>query len=55
MDAVFKMYRKSDPLSPEGSGIGLTICKKIIDRHHGSLTIESDQDFVHFKFTWGEQ
>jgi hypothetical protein len=51
---IFKMFRKWDTRHTEGSGIGLSICKRIIDRHHGKIFAESGGDFSHIKFTFGE-
>lgn len=45
---VFKMFRSGK--SSESSGIGLSICKKVVDRHKGAIWIESDEGFTHFKF-----
>ena len=51
---IFKMYRKADRFAKDSSGIGLTICKKIVDRHNGVIKVESGEDFVHFKFILGD-
>jgi hypothetical protein len=51
---IFKMFRKWDTRRSDGSGIGLSICKRIIDRHHGKIFAESGNDFSHIKFTFGE-
>jgi len=36
-----EFYRLSNPVSQEGSGLGLTISKKIVSAHGGSIQVES--------------
>ncbi|GAB7042160.1 MULTISPECIES: GAF domain-containing sensor histidine kinase [Catenuloplanes] len=40
----FHRSRTSDLLAAQGSGVGLTIVKAIIDAHRGTITIESEPD-----------
>ena len=42
---VFEMFKRLHSSSKyEGSGVGLAICKKIIDAHQGTIRIESELD-----------
>jgi signal transduction histidine kinase len=42
---VFEIFHRLDPDGPvDGEGIGLTIVRRIIDRHNGSITVESEVD-----------
>ena len=44
-DQLFKPYqRRHTQQEVKGSGIGLTIAKKIIDRHGGEIRIEGERD-----------
>lgn len=42
-DKIFQIFKRiySPALSSEGSGAGLTIVKRIIDRHQGHIWLES--------------
>lgn len=51
---VFKLFRRSNPALSEGTGIGLSACKKIVDRHRGEIYAESTRDTVHVRFTLKE-
>lgn len=48
---VFKMFRKVDGESHSGTGVGLSLCKRIVDKHSGTIFAESGDDFTHIKFT----
>lgn len=51
---IFKMFRKLGSSSHERSGIGLSICKRVVDRHHGAIFAESGSNSFCVKFTFGE-
>ncbi|MFL5357630.1 sensor histidine kinase [Archangium sp.] len=40
-DYVFEVLRKLDPSTP-GVGIGLSLCRKVAEKHHGSISVESE-------------
>jgi light-regulated signal transduction histidine kinase (bacteriophytochrome) len=52
---IFKPFKRLHSREEyEGSGIGLSICRKIMDRHQGKIWVESVHgQGAHFKFTLG--
>ncbi len=38
---VFRMFRRLEP-GAEGSGVGLTICRRIVELHQGEMWAESE-------------
>lgn len=41
-DDIFKIFRRLDPEGSEGTGSGLTIAKRIIERHGGTISVHSE-------------
>jgi sigma-B regulation protein RsbU (phosphoserine phosphatase) len=41
-ERVFELFRRLHPAG--GPGIGLALCKKIVENHHGTITIDSKKE-----------
>ncbi|MEN6384170.1 MAG: CHASE4 domain-containing protein [Phycisphaerales bacterium] len=42
--AVFTMFKRLHSKEYEGTGIGLSVCKKIVERHNGKIGLDSQPD-----------
>jgi signal transduction histidine kinase len=43
-DKIFEIFHRLEPGKIEGEGLGLTIVKKLVDRHNGKIWVESAPD-----------
>lgn len=50
---VFEPFFTTKPMG-EGTGMGLDITRKIVDRHHGQISVESDSSGTIFKICFPE-
>ncbi len=50
---IFQVFRRLNNSQEEGSGIGLTIVKKIVEFHNGTITVNSEKGkFTEFLITF---
>ena len=55
-DRVFKIFQKGNDKDSESHGIGLAVCKKIVETHLGEIRVESQEDYGStFHFTISKQ
>ncbi|MEU8240222.1 ATP-binding protein [Actinoplanes missouriensis] len=43
-DRVFDMFTQVDPAGRRGHGVGLSTCARIVERHHGTITVDEAPD-----------
>jgi PAS domain S-box-containing protein len=41
-DAIYKIFHRLDPRHGEGEGLGLTVVRRVLDRHNGNIWVESE-------------
>jgi len=50
-DDIFEIFSRGGEYDSEGTGIGLSVCQRIVRRHDGELWAESTADGAKFMFT----
>ncbi|SNR34814.1 sensor histidine kinase [Halorubrum vacuolatum] len=43
LEYVFELFYRADPAASSGTGMGLALCRKIIEEHDGSIEVDSVQ------------
>ena len=41
-DSIYRVFHRLDPQRGTGEGLGLTIVRRILDRHRGKIWVESE-------------
>ncbi len=41
---IFEIFYRINPMNADGLGLGMTLVKKIVERHNGEIWIESEKD-----------
>lgn len=52
--SVFNLFTRLTN-DEDGTGTGLSLCRRAVERHSGQIWLDSGEDFVHFKFTLNGQ
>lgn len=45
---LFKRFHRTENASPDSAGIGLSITKAIVEKHHGTITVENGENGLRF-------
>jgi signal transduction histidine kinase len=45
LESIFTAFPKTTPFGTGGAGVGLAICREIVERHYGTITLKRQQGF----------